>query len=148
MPLILGTCNTRAGTAAWEDAVPLVVVIQSLTLFRHLEQRLLGALGPNTYGTYECRFPMDRAKASQRRCHNCSCGTRAVERLAGCCTQNRDYPNRANRGSSKYFMTINCVYTTTRGARMFPDGLPLRMQFANGYINTLRISYLYILFRR
>jgi hypothetical protein len=94
------------------------------------------------YGTCECRSPTDCTDTSQWRCNDCSCGTRAVEKLTH---EDWDYPNRE---SSKYFMTINCIHTTTRGAHICLQTIVLYgCNFANGYdINSLRMSSFYTTF--
>jgi hypothetical protein len=59
--------------------------------------------------------------------------------------ENWDYPNR---GSSKYFITINCIHATTRGAHIcFQTVVLYGCNFANGYdINTLQTSSFYATF--
>jgi hypothetical protein len=35
-------------------------------------------------GTCECKMPTKHTATSQPECHNCSCGTRAIERFTRC----------------------------------------------------------------
>jgi hypothetical protein len=54
------------------------------------------------------------------RCQNYSCGDDAIS---------HDSWDFRNRGASKCFMTISCIYTTTHRVHMFPDNRPQRMPF-------------------
>jgi hypothetical protein len=74
------------------------------------------------------------------------CGMRTVKKHQAISHENWDYPNR---GSLKYFMTINCTHTTTCRVHIcFQIFTLYGLHFANGYnINTLRISWFYITFR-
>lgn len=81
----------------------------------------------NIYGICECRSPTDHADTSQRMCHNCSCGMRAVKKLTWYCTRIGSTPNEVSQGpslqldlpllvectsvSKHLFMPIACVTT-------------------------------------
>jgi hypothetical protein len=109
----LGACNSRAGTAAQEYALRYPGRRHPDTnVFRRLEQRLLetGSVTPTTL-----------VKAGRLRTVRTPANEDAISQLwnesrgevHAISHENWDYPNR---GSSKYFMMINCIHTTTCGA--------------------------------
>jgi hypothetical protein len=67
---------------------------------RRLERRLREP-GSNICSTHECRSPAECADTISWRCHNCSCGMRAVV-----VTPYRTRIGTSNRRSQKYFMLL------------------------------------------
>jgi hypothetical protein len=139
MLLTLGACNSRAGTDAREYAVRYPGWRHpDANVFRRLEQRLhvTGSVTStplaNAGRSRTVRTPANEDAILQL--WNESRGeAHAISH------DNWDYPNR---GSSKYFMAINCVHTTTRGAHIcFQTIVLYGCNFTNGNdINTLRMS--------
>ena len=64
---------------------------------RQLEERLHETEGHNTFGSCECRSSAHCTDTSQWRCHNWSCGTRAVEKLTLSRTRTGTIPTKVSR---------------------------------------------------
>jgi hypothetical protein len=81
------------------------------------------------YGICECTSPTECADVSQRRCHNCSCGTTAAEKAHAISHVNRDYPNRQ---SSKVLCDDQlALYRPLRTAHLLHDDRPLHQLYAH-----------------
>jgi hypothetical protein len=92
----------------------------------------------NTCSTLECRLPTDCTGTSQWRCHNCSCGTRAME-----LTQYHKRTGTNSIESLKYFVISNFIHFITRWVyNCFQSIVLYGCNFANDYnINTMWISF-------
>ena len=112
MLLTVGAYNSRVVLlhGAWEYAL-------FCRIRRHHDSnlfRLLVQVSPwhkqcNTYNTCECRSPSDSTDTSQWKCHNCSCGKKAVENFRRYQARIRSLPTE---GPRKYFLTVKWLYTT------------------------------------
>lgn len=105
----------------------------------------LGAASPcdrncNSLGIYEGRLPSGSVDTSYWRCRNCR---REAHMMSH---KNWGHPNQ---GSSKYFMVISCIHTTTRGEHTSSWIIvPYRCNFTNGDNTTPWMSSFYITFCR
>lgn len=71
----------RAGTVAWEFALTIPVVIQTIILFRHFQHRLRETVCNND-DSCSCKSLTNCTEITHKwRCHTCRCGTRAVYKL-------------------------------------------------------------------
>jgi hypothetical protein len=137
--LTLGACNSRAGTAAREYALRYSDRRHpDANVFRRLERRLheTGNVTPKAL------VNAGRPRTVLSPANEDAITWRSSRDTAP------ELELSHNRGSSKYFMTINCIHTTTRGAHIcFQTIVLYGWNFANGYnINTLRMSSYYITF--
>jgi hypothetical protein len=55
----------------------------------------------NTYGTCECRLPLDCMDNNHWMCHNCSCEMRAVEKLSQYCVRMGSVSTKGPRSASR-----------------------------------------------
>jgi hypothetical protein len=141
MLLIPGPCNSRAGTAAREYALRYPGRCYSdANALRRLAQRLhetTHTAHVNAGRPWTVRTPANEDATIA-----------AVEREPWrSSSEIAKELGPAQQRDPKYFMTINCIHTITRGgAHLFPDDRALRMQFCECYVNTLWMSYFYVTF--
>jgi hypothetical protein len=132
MFLILGTCNSRAGATAREYALRYPGRRHpDNNVFRQLEQRLhkTGSVTPTAL-----------ENAGRPR----TVRTPANEDVIIAPMEQQPWRSSRDITSSKYFMMIYCIHTTTRVAHIcFQTIVLCGCNFAKGYINTLRMSSFY-----
>jgi hypothetical protein len=123
--LTFSTCNTVAGTAAQEYALRYPDYHHPNGYVFMVVAAPLWDRKCNAYGTWERRSPTDCTDTSQWRRHNCSCRTRAREKLM---QHNTKIRTAATGGPQILCNDQLHPYQYSQSALLFPDNHSLWMQ--------------------